>query len=122
MASIFELALVQNEGYERTLTVSEDDVRRSFSGMELRAQVRLKESVHSPLVADLSAYLTVESSGEDDAPAGDRIRILIPGSVTAAIDERPIVKAGAWWDVFADDFLVLQGPVSIDPAVTRMVP
>ena len=125
----YDLPLVQSETFERTFRWLEDAVVQSFDGWTLRSQIRAREDKSSTLLLDLAQHMTVESSGLEDAPANDRIRLRIPANVLADQAYGPYKRGHAAWDLFAvraDDpttaELIVEGKVTMDPAATDTTP
>lgn len=125
MADTYDLELVQNETFERTFRWLEDDVAQTFAGWTLHSQVRAKEDKNSAMLLDLADYMTVESSGLEDAPDDDRVRLRIPGDVLADQAYSPYKRGNAAWDLFivldgdpTTSELIVEGKALMNPAAT----
>lgn len=78
-----------------------------LEGRAVRWQARTRDDSSSPLLLDLTAYLTVE-------PAGQLGRVLldVPASVTR------LVSRGGWHDCFCGDELWFEGQMTVNRATT----
>lgn len=128
MADTYDLALVQGETFERTFRWLEDAEPQTFDTFTIRAQVRAKEDPGSTLLIDLAEHITVESSGELDAPANDRLRLRVPANVTSELPLSAFRRDTAAWDIFAirtadptEGHLIIEGLALLNPAATDTV-
>lgn len=121
MADPITLPFVQGQRFQRVLRWKSGDSYVTFAGRSWRSQVRAKESISSPLLIDLTPYITL---------AGDGLALLldVPGTVTFELEPRNF-KDSASWDLFTwptgspeDAVLVAEGPATCDPATTDLSP
>lgn len=133
-ATPMTLELVQSEVYERTLrwlvTTDNGDGTsttevKSFDGYSFRAQVRKKELSSSPLLMDLTPYLSIVRT--DDPLTDARAMLLhIPATALTALDPRGFGDDAAWdlfiWPTGQPESAIafLAGPATLDPAATDM--
>lgn len=110
-APVFELVVPHKHLLRRVWRDRlEDGSYRDFSGLEARGSIRASYDVDAEVLLDLTPYLEVD---------GTRIRLTVPGSVTAALDFGP-----AFWDMVLDDGTddaperFLQGPAKLDRGLT----
>lgn len=119
MAGTYTLAIVQGERLRRDFQRRTGDLPQSLAGMAYRAQVRQKESPQSALLLDLTPYLTLDVDGVT-------LHLSVPATVTGRLQAKAF-RPESSWDLFLwpqespdDAFLLLQGPVTLDPSSTDM--
>lgn len=114
-----DLEFVQFETFERTYTYDDDGTPGSFTGWEIRSQVRASEKVTAQLLLDLTPYFTVSADG-----ASATLRV--PATAWVGVDASKF--RAAMFDIFLVDEndptnteLFMQGQAFCDLAVTQVV-
>lgn len=120
MAEPYSMDLVQGQRYRRGFRYKVGGVAQDLTTFSWRAQARQKEAYNSPLIADFTAYLTLDGS---DPTA---LWLDIPASKTMEIGLSKVATTAAWdlflWPTGSEDdaFVLVQGPVTLDKSATDM--